>query len=390
MSCSKKTLKKIRYGFTGKKKKIGVNYLRFFFNGISTETSQEQRFFIEFETLNPWISPKEIQLGYRTRVKINAADLQYALAGTESAKNLQTESIVQPSYCAVRVGCLGNVTKQLVSYYPIKDINFNPKQFGIEIGNKFFSDSKLSGFLNVSEENLREAPELLCDKGNASWTLSYEIQKEAFDGFKDNGNQWVPCGLKTKFAGKINFDGIDYIVDPRRSYGYVDKYYGDDFTNTWFHISASNLTSIISGGHLFNSCFAVQGIADEKVSLLGCFEGIDINLCQSNNKNFTSIWSCVQTPESDDENENQLHWSTSVHNKNWVVDVDLYCKLTDLVNRKIELACGNRKILSILESGNCNGEIKLYKKNKNDLEQIENAKIEKAICQFGKIEEYDH
>lgn len=389
MSCSKKTLKNIKYGFTNKKKKLGINYIRFFFNGIAAESSQEQRFFIEFEMLNPWLSPKEVLLGYRSRVSIEAEDLQYALAGTDAAKNLQTESIVQPSYCAIRIGTLGTVSKQICSYFPVKDIKFNPKAFELECGNKYISDSKLTGYINVTKNMIKENPELLCDYGHASWTLSYEIMNETLDGFVMGGNRWFPAGLKTRFAGKINFDGNDYIIDPRRCYGYVDRYYGQDLLPTWFHVSASDLTSIISGKHLFNSGFAIQGVTENKVSFLGHFEDFDINLSQTNSGNNISIWSCVQTPETDDIKENQLHWSVSVNNKNWVIDCDIYCKLTDLYNRKLETSEGNRKVLSIVEGGNCNGEIKLYKKNKNDLEQIENAKIEKAVCQFGKIEEYE-
>lgn len=389
MSCSKKTLKNMKYGFTNKKKKIGVNYIRFFFNGIAAESSQEQRFFIEFEMLNPWLSPKEVVLGYSNRVTIAEEDLQYALAGTDSAKNLQTESIVQPSYCVIRVGTLGNISKQLCSYMPVKDVKFNPKTLEIEMGKKLISDSKLTGYINVNSDMIKEHPELLCDSGRVSWTLSYEIMNESLDGFNVNGCRWFPVGIKTRFAGKINLDGEDYIIDPRRCYGYVDRYFGDDLLPTWFHVSASDLTSIISGNHLFKSGFAIQGVTEDKVSFLGQFEEFEINLSQTNSGNIVSIWSCVQTPETEDVKENQLHWSVSVHNKNWVIDCDIYCKLTDLYNRKLEIAEGNRKVLSIVEGGNCNGEIKLYKKNKNDLEQIENAKIEKAVCQFGKIEEYE-
>ena len=389
MSCSKKMLKYIKYGLSSSTKKIGVNYWRFFFNGVSSESSRDQMFYIEFEMINPWLSPKDIVLGYSSRVTIKEEDLQYALAGTESAKNLQTESILQPSYCVLRVGMLGEKSKQICSYFPVKDVKFNPKTFEFEIGNKYFSSNKLSGFVNVTEKFHDECPELMCDPGNANWNISYEILSESTSGLKNDGNRWFPCGLKTEYSGKINFDGVDYYINPKTCFGYSDRYWGKALPSCWFHISASNLSSIISGKNMFNSNFAIQGIFEDKVSFLGNFEGLNINLCQTNHKKYDSIWSCVQTPESEEITENQLHWSVSLHNKTFVIDVDVYCKLTDLYNRKIECPAGNRKVLSIVEGGNCLGEIRIYKKIGSDIEQLEYAKIEKALCQFGQEENFE-
>ena len=182
-------------------------------------------------------------------------------------------------------------------------------------------------------------------------------------------------------------DGIEYIVDPRRSYGYVDRYWGKTLPETWFHISASNLASIISGKALFNSSFAIQGSFEDRVSFLGNFEGTDIEFCADEKKRQVSvIWDCSQMPECDDPEDNQLHWSVSLHNKIWVIDVDIYCKIKELNNRNVELPEGQRKVLNMLEGGTGVGEIKLYKKVSNTLEMIESAKIQKAVCEFGHLE----
>ena len=116
-----------KFGLTGAKKKLGINNWRFVFNAVNTSTGAEQMFYIEFEMLNPWTSSDAVQLGFKPRVNISAEDLQYALAGTDSAKNLSTEAIVQPSYCAVRVGSFGKEGKQFCSYYPAKQVKFNNK-----------------------------------------------------------------------------------------------------------------------------------------------------------------------------------------------------------------------------------------------------------------------
>ena len=138
-----KQLKDYKFGLTGAKKKVGINYWRFVFNGIEEKSGAEQMFFVELEMVNPWTSPNEVLLGFKPRVKITADDLQYALAGTQAAQNIDTETQVQPSYCSIRVGKLGNTPKQLVYYFPVKSMNFESKPFECTVDNKFFSEDKI-------------------------------------------------------------------------------------------------------------------------------------------------------------------------------------------------------------------------------------------------------
>ena len=131
MKSSTKIANDYKFGINGAKKKVGINCWRFVFNAINTVTGSEQMFYIEFEMLNPWNSQEEVLLGFKPRVKISAEDLQYALAGTDSAKSITTEDIVQPSYCAVRVGTFGVDGKQLCGYYPVKRVSLPRKLPGI-------------------------------------------------------------------------------------------------------------------------------------------------------------------------------------------------------------------------------------------------------------------
>lgn len=385
---NKKQIKDFKVGLAGSKKKIGINYWRFVFNGIDAKTGDEQMFFVELEMVNPWLSPNEILLGFKPRVKITADDLQYALAGTQSAKNLDTETQVQPSYCSIRIGKLGNSPKQLIYYFPIKSMKFDNKPFECSVENKYFTEDKISGFISVSKEDLNAHPEYLCDDGYAKWELSYKPVKEFGDGYDANGERWFPCGLYTDFSGSVNFDGTDYIVDTRRSSGYVERYFGKDFPETWFHISSSSLTSAISGKTLFNSAFSAQGIFDGRISLIGTFEDLDISfLADESSRKYNLVWDCSQMPEAENPEENLLHWSASFDNKNWVVDIDIFCKIKEMFNRSIELPVGLRKVLNILQGGTGTGELKLYKRNGNTLEQIEHATLTKVVCEFGHHEE---
>ena len=388
MSKTSLNTKEYKYGLTGAKKKLGINYWRFFFHGVEALSGAEQMFFIELEMLNPWTSPSDVQLGFKPRINLTADDLQYALAGTQSATNLNTETIVQPSYCSLRVGMLGSSAKQICHYFPIKDIKFNARPFEIQIGNKLFSDSKLTGFLSLSQEDNTAHPEYFCDSGYASWDLSYIIDTQSTDGYDGATCRWFPEGLHASFTGKISFDGNDYLVDARRCNGYIERMWGDKTPEPWFHLSTSNLTSVITGKTLFNSSFAVQGSFEDRLSFIGNFEDIEIKLCADGGKrHYTAIWDCSQMPESDEPENNQLHWSVSLANKTWVIDIDVYCKIKELYNRQLELPEGERKVLNLLEGATGTGEIKLYKKIGPTLEQIEHAKLAKVVCEFGHNED---
>lgn len=388
MASSKKSIKLSKFGLNANKKKTGINLWRCFFNGTEKSTGAEATFFIEVELLNPWISPTEAMLGFAPRVTIKEEDLQYALAGTESAQGIQSERIVQPSYIVVRAGKLGSEPKQVCAYHSMKSLKYTVKPFSLSVGNKLFTEEKITGFINITEGEIINHPEYLCENGFVSWDLNYDILKDYSEGYSNKTDRWFPFGMKTAFSGTFSIDGDEYIVEPKKSYGYMDRYWGKSLPDVWFHISSSNLQSIISGKTLFDTAFSIQGAFDDKVSFVGNFEGSDISFCaDSPDRKYTAVWNCVQTPENEDKDENKLHWSVSINSKIWVIDVDLYCKLSDLYNRSIETPDGDRKVLNVLQSGTAVGEIKLFKRVKRTLEQIEYAKIVKANCEFGHTEE---
>lgn len=384
MSISNKSLKLYKYGFTKQKKKAGVNYWRFFLNAMEQTSAIEQMFYIEFEMLNPSVSPEEVQLGFKPRITLTADDLQYALAGTKSAQTLETEMLVQPSYCCVRIGTLGENAKTLCSYDSIKKIEINTKPFEIVTNNCFFSINKLTGSIGVDKKTATDHPELFTDAGSASWNISYDIIKDCPKGYSVSGTRWFPMGYQTKMTGKIKFNGLEYIINPKNSYAYTDRYWGKSLPEPWLHISASDLISKITGKPLFDSAFAIQGTFDGSVSFIGSFEGFDIQyISNSNGRGNSVVWDCSQMPDEEDIQNNKLHWSVSINYKNWIVDIDVYSKIKDLCNRTLELPEGDRNILSMLSGGNGVGEIKLYKKNKKTIEQIEHAELRKVVCEFG-------
>lgn len=389
MTLDESNLKEYRYGFTNTKKRIGINNWRFFFNGVNVISGSEQIFFLEFDMINPWDSPSEVKLSFKPNPKLTERDLQYALAGTESAKSLKTEGEINPSYCLVRFGKLGQEPKQLCAYFPVKKVTFNNRPFSIEAGDILFSESNLKGNIDVSEDKGTYKLEYLCNQGTAEWDLCYDIAAGYSEGY-DEKARWFPCGLTTYLAGRVSFDGVSYIVNKDNCFGYCDRYWGKTLPEPWFHISSNTLTSEITGTRLFNSAFAVQGLFDDKISFIGKIENEEIIFRGEKSKSkFETAWTCVQSPESENDELNTLHWSCSFTSKTWIVDIDVYCKLKDLFNRKIELPDGPRKTLELVEGISSNGEIKIYKQYGSTIEQVEHAKLDKVVCEFGCREEYE-
>ncbi|MGP1602977.1 MAG: hypothetical protein ACTTGZ_00930 [Treponema sp.] len=385
MSVSKKAIRINRRRLSGSLRKNGYNLWRFVFNGTENITGLEKKFFIELAYINPMLSPAEAVLGFKSRRKISEEDLQNVLAGTSSAHSIQSESIAVPSYVVVRAGIFGDGAKQLCGYFPYNDVRESLRFFDVEAGSCRFSEQKLSGQIEYSALTLREHPEFLCNPGFIKWNLQYEIRFGLPVGFNSRESAWYATGARTVFAGTITVDGKEYNVVPKKSLGYIDRSLGKTLPEDWLHISSSNLTSLITGKTLQESCCIVQGIYKDRISLLLDFENKVLKFTADSSKRlYSSMWECTQMPA--DADGEKLHWSVSFTNKKYVIDIDVYCSLSLLFLRSLELPEGERKVLKLLCGGNGTGEIRLYKKIKKNIELIEHAHIANALCEFGKHE----
>ena len=385
MSVSKKAIRINRRRLSGSLRKNGYNLWRFVFNGTENITGLEKKFFIELAYINPMLSPAEAVLGFKSRRKISEEDLQNVLAGTSSAHSIQSESIAVPSYVVVRAGIFGDGAKQLCGYFPYNDVRESLRFFDVEADSCRFSEQKLSGQIEYSALTLREHPEFLCNPGFIKWNLQYEIRFGLPVGFNSRESAWYATGARTVFAGTITVDGKEYNVVPKKSLGYIDRSLGKTLPEDWLHISSSNLTSLITGKTLQESCCIVQGIYKDRISLLLDFENKVLKFTADSSKRlYSSMWECTQMPA--DADGEKLHWSVSFTNKKYVIDIDVYCSVSLLFLRSLELPEGERKVLKLLCGGNGTGEIRLYKKIKKNIELIEHAHIANALCEFGKHE----
>ncbi len=378
-----------RYKLAGLLKKNGFDRWRLVTNGVSTETGEDVAFFIELYIVNPMLSPSECVLGFKDRIGKTDADLQAALAGSASEKALLTQNFVHPSFVMVKVGKLAKGGKQINAYFPAKalktDSDNNVVKVGTSEGNTCtITDSGMVGSVSVSRDDLIETPELMCNPGTMVWNLHYTLEENFFPNYRSKTINWSCFGARTSVNGVITFDGETYSVSKNCSYGYFDKNWGRGFSNPFLHLSSSNLTSNISGKKLLQSCFAVQGEFNKKQSVLVSFEGKKLEFHAGGFRKYDVVYECTQMPEDDDGIK--LHWSVSMNDRKYYIDIDVFCKTDVMCVRDYEAPEGGRKVLKVIGGGSGIGELKLYRRVKRSLELIEDVHIANCLCEYGTIE----
>ncbi|MBR4005326.1 MAG: hypothetical protein IKI90_05705 [Treponema sp.] len=378
-----------RYMLKGSLRKNGFDRWRLVTVGREAESGEERVFFIEFYVVNPLLSPEECILGFKSRIHTTEEDLHAALAGTASAKKLKSEDLVQLSFAMVRAGILCTNGRQINGYFPSSQIQIGKSDLLIKVGNDesnycSLTTSSTYGTVSVTQEEVNEHPELLSHSGKLTWNLHY-VRKLGFSpDLKTGGFSWVVNGAYTEFEGKIVYNLHEYIVTPEKSFGYIDKMWGHEPPSPFFHLHSSNFTSIINGKKLDNSCFVVQGEYNSSLSVLLSLQGKDVTFNASKSNNYDITYDFSQMP--DDEDGVKYHWTVSVSNRSYVVDIDAYCDTKAMFLRDYECPEGNRKVLRLAGGGTGSGELRLYKKIKKNLELIEHVHVANIVCEYGNIE----
>ena len=378
------------YMLKGSLRKNGFDRWRLVTVGRETETGEERVFFIEFYIVNPLLSPEECVLGFKSRVSVNTEeDLHAALAGTASVKKIKSEELVQPSFAMVRAGYLATNGRQINGYFPSNQIQTGKTDLLVKVGTDesnycSLTTSSTYGTVAVSLEEANEQPELLSHSGKISWNLHYSRKLSFSPDLKTSAYTWAVNGAYTEFEGKIIYNMHEYIVTPEKSFGYIDKMWGHEPPSPFFHLHSSNLTSIINGKKLDNSCFVVQGEYNSSLSVLLSLNGKDVTFNASKAKGYEINYGFSQMP--DDEDGVKYHWSVSVSNRSYVVDIDAYCDTKAMFLRDYECPEGNRKVLRLAGGGTGTGELRLYKKIRKNLELIEQVHVANIVCEYGNIE----
>ena len=374
-----------QYVLRGKLRQEGFERWRYVFTAISSLNSRERKFFVELYIVNPASSPKAVVISQKSRLAISESDLQYALAGTESATHANDELDVKPSYVLVKAGVFGEGGKHMNKFLASSQFAYVKNSDTFKVADCTFSSRGITGSVLVTSQDLRVRPELLCSVGSMDWSLQFERNIESKPLCNRKNQLWIPIGASTSFSGTIHLDNEEFIVIPKSCNGYTDKSWGVRPNSPYFHVSSSSLTSIISGRLLPDSCIVLDGEYNGRLCAYAKLENIQYKIADGGRfKRKTIIHDCSQV--SDNVEGDKVHWSASVHKGKIVIDIDVYCRGKDSFVRDYEMPQGKRCLLKVL-GGVGRGEIRVYKKVKKNLELLEHATISDAVCEFGQTEE---
>lgn len=354
----------------GGQAKCGYDWWWHSLTAVEEKTEVEKAFFFEFFICNPNSGKEEAVLGQLPDNKANN---------------------VKPSYLMVKAGTWGADARQMHRFFGWKEISISPNTpIAISAEDCFLSEEKMSGSINISEEEVNAHPEWMCQAGNIKFDLKINKQiafnvgygagklfrhLQAFEMF------WHAEGMKTCYEGEIEYNGKKYIVKPETCYGYADKNWGKDFTSPWVWLSSNDLVSEITGKRLTNSVFDIGGGCPKvgpislprKLLAAFYYEGKEYEF------NFSKFWMGVKTKFECNETDTQIIWH--VEQTNWTSKMvtDVTCEKKDMLLINYEAPNGAKKHNRLWNGGNGIGTISIYHKNK----LVDRIRAEHIGCEYG-------
>ena len=360
------------------------------FTGHNKKTGEEKAFFIEFFTINPELGGDEPVFGQLPENKA---------AGKK------------PSYMMVKAGCWGEGAKQLHRFFGWNQVNIKEDApFLISADNCFCSETRTLGMVEVTEEDVANHPEWMCQSGKMIWDLNIEKdiafnvgygaswasrELEAFEMF------WHAEGMKTFFNGSVILDGEEYVVDKDSCYGYADKNWGKDFTSPWVWLASSHLKSKLTGKWLDNTAFDIGG-GRPKIRTGKTFENVILGAVWYEGEpyefNFSKFWTLTKTDFACNTEGDEVVWNITQETPLAKIEGHFTCQKKDMLLINYEAPNGEKRHNNLWNGGNGKGELKLYKKilKTKDNEDGSMAKFEWELvddmeaynigCEFG---EYD-
>lgn len=351
---------------TGNKAFNGYDWWWHDITAINDSTGQAERFFIEYYVINPKINPEKILYGQKDNTK--------------------------PCYAKIIAGKWGNNKAQIHNYYPTCHFHYWQNGFDIKIGKNIANEKQLKGSVSQTEENALNKPELMTDAGEMSWDLqivekiSYSVGYGASAIFRKLNMFkmfWHVQGLRTKYSGKIFYNGQSYTCYPDKNIGYQDKNWGSDYTNPWIWLNCNNfrdkenkplnnISFVLGGGKPI-----VLGIPLKGRILVAFYENGKIH-----DFNFTKIffqkqkWNCKI-------DQNYVYWDVYVENKKNILKLDFKCKKDTMLKINYENPKGEKKHNNLYNGGFAEGTLKFFQKKRKEKILVYDLYGEMAGCEYG-------
>lgn len=353
----------------GKNARHGYEWWWHTFVGKNKSTGEEKVFFVQYGVLNPGLYSDKVVLG-------------------QSVDNQQYN--ICPSYVMIKAGVFGENAKQIHNFYPADELVLKHGKLNFQVGSCILTDTDLSGSVSVDREEAVRYPECMTDFGTMIWNLKIKktiaygkgILPAKLSFLLGQKNGFFVSGAKALFSGTVAIDGVAYEVEPESSFGYADKRWGKRYSNPCMWINSSDLTSLFTGEAISKSCLLVRGGSSGKnVSVYLKLNNLVYDF--STNKLFgKDKVTYTFFGEGDD-----AHWLITAENKNYLLDISLFCSKHDMLRLKNEAPDGKKQHNNLQTGGLGHGELKLFRKLSNkSLEVLENVAIGHAGCAYGDFE----
>lgn len=364
-------MNKNAYKLTGKRKKNGYDWWWHSFTAKNEKTGDLKPFFIEYYVINPHLWDCKIILGQKKDNK---------------------KQNKKPVYAMIKAGSWGKEKAQINNFYNIPDFFASNKNLECKIGDNLLSETYLKGSVFVSKNESKNNPELMSDAGSMKWNLKIN-KKLNFDvGYGTSAlfnslhifeMYWHVQGMLCELSGKVEFNGQKYIVEPKKSYGYQDKNWGKDYTNPWIWLNCNNFfskkknkkvpASLVVGG----GCPKIAGIALKRKILTAFFYDN-----QFYEFNFSKFWKYSKQSFKTYEDDNFFYWNIVSKNRKIILDIKFKCRKDYLLKINYENPQGKKNHNNLLNGGNAEGFVKIYKNTKNK-ELIDELEGNFGGCEYG-------
>ena len=369
--------RKNEFMLTGPLRRKGYDWWWHSFTGRNARTGEERAFFIEFFVCNPALAEDEPVLG---QLPANKA----------SGK--------RPSYLMVKAGSWGRDHAQLHRFFSLKDVTIRGKApYSVTADDCYASDTVLKGRIDIAPEDAAAHPEWMCDGGSMRWELLVD-KKTAFNvGYgtshplrflKAFEMYWHAEGMKSAFAGTVEFNGEVYQIDPDTCCGYADKNWGRGFTSPWVWLASNDLTSTLTGQKLENSAFDIGGgcpkiyfvSLDRKLLSAFWYEGQPFEF------NFSKFWTLTRTRFDFHETDEEVFWYVRQETTEAVMETEIRCRKEDMLLVNYEAPDGTKRHNRLWNGGNGTGTIRLYVKQHGKPMLLDEIHAAHIGCEYG---EYD-
>lgn len=345
------------------------------FVGVQPDTGETRTFFVEYFVINPALGGDQPILGQHPYYKKRG---------------------IKPSYVMVKAGAFpdasGNDGKQLHAFYPISALRAAQNPLHMEIGDCLFSENRISGYVDVTDEEARHRS-FMTDAGYMEWDLEvYKaiachtgiIANPFFTALNALESFWHGEGIRTLFRGTVTLDGVTYNVNTDHCYGYADKHWGRNYNRPWLQLASCNLISERTGKALKHSALAIDGCSPKflfiplrrKLMIQLTYTGEDFEY------NFARPGTLSRCKWKVKSTNKRFIWHIKAQNKSSVIKISGTCMKEQMLTLDYESPDGSKSNVPLWAGGAGYGTVEIYRRIPGGLQKIDTLSFGNGLWEY--------